>query len=118
MRNALLDVGADVEVRNAKGVIPLHVAVMRGELSTVRLLIEREADVNAQDDDGESALHGIVTCIIGAKMQQRNLQATTGPPQTEAVRPPQMGVLAAPSNKTHLTSPTKMTVLPPPPRQC
>ncbi len=53
---ALLDAGADVNIRNHKGQRALHVASKAGFGSIVQLLIDTGADVNALDDKGESAL--------------------------------------------------------------
>ena len=52
----LLDHGADVNVRDAKGNPPLMVSVSRRDLAGVRLLLEHGAKVNAQDKLGRSAL--------------------------------------------------------------
>jgi ankyrin repeat protein len=56
----LCDRGADVEARITEwpsGSRPLHMAVELGLISTVKELIEvRNADINARDGNGETAL--------------------------------------------------------------
>jgi hypothetical protein len=53
----LCDRGADVEARCNGGLRPLHHAAMNGHISVVKELIEeRNAEINARDDDGRTAL--------------------------------------------------------------
>jgi ankyrin repeat protein len=53
----LCDHGADVEARTNSGWRPLHLAAMHGHISVVKELIEeRNAEINARDDDGMTAL--------------------------------------------------------------
>ena len=53
----LCDHGADVEARTNNGVGPLHLAVFNGHISIVKELIEeRNAEVNARDDERRTAL--------------------------------------------------------------
>jgi len=55
---ALLDAKADVDARTHKGNTPLLFAANSGQLECARLLIDRGACVNAQNNaDGESSLH-------------------------------------------------------------
>ena len=52
----LLDYGGSVEARDIMGRTPLHVALMDNDNADIaRLLIERGADVDAQDKEGNSA---------------------------------------------------------------
>lgn len=54
----LIAAGAPVTVRDKEGAgTPLHHAAAGGYLSICELLIEKGAEVNAKDDDGETALH-------------------------------------------------------------
>jgi Acyltransferase family/Ankyrin repeats (many copies) len=53
-----LDGGADVAAPDSKlGVTPLAWAALHGDVETLRLLIERGADLNARNRDGSSPLH-------------------------------------------------------------
>ena len=55
----LLSLGeASPKDRTAFGTTLLHSAARSGSLDLVRLLIQEGADVNGQDEDGESPLHG------------------------------------------------------------
>ena len=55
---ALLDAGAKVNVREARGLTPLMLAVAtdRQNLDVIRMLIAKDADVNAKDPAGQTAL--------------------------------------------------------------
>ncbi len=53
----LCDSGADVEARNNDGWRPLHFAACYGHISVVKELVEeRNAEINARDRGGETAL--------------------------------------------------------------
>ena len=53
----LCDRGADIEARINHGWRPLHYAVMFGQISVIKELVEeRNAEINARDDDGRTAL--------------------------------------------------------------
>src|SRR5437763_1008901 len=47
----------DINAKNGKGRTGLSSAAETGNEAVVRLLLEHKADVNAQDDDGWTALH-------------------------------------------------------------
>lgn len=51
----LLDAGAGIDALGAYGRTPLMLAGLRGDVQTVRLLIERGADASATDDRGRDA---------------------------------------------------------------
>ena len=53
----LLDRGANIEARNARGATPLITAAGRGNLPLVLLLLSQGAQVAAQDHDGNTPLH-------------------------------------------------------------
>ena len=53
---ALLNAGADPNVRDKENIPLLHQAVIRGKKEMVELLLDKKADVNMKDSDGETAL--------------------------------------------------------------
>lgn len=73
---ALIDAGANLDVRSPKsGRTPLHLAAMRGNDGTVRLLLQRHANVHARGMRNESILETaldhsedveIINTLIGA----------------------------------------------------
>ncbi len=53
----LCDIGADIEARDNHGWRPLHNAAYNGHISVMKELIEeRNAEINARDDNGSTAL--------------------------------------------------------------
>jgi ankyrin repeat protein len=52
----LVEVGADVNVRQRHGWTPLHGAVHMGDADLVRFLLSHGADPKAATDDGETAI--------------------------------------------------------------
>lgn len=60
MSEFLVDMGADVNIRNDTGMSPLHRAAQYAQAPVVKLLLDRGADVLARDDNGNSALHWAV----------------------------------------------------------
>ncbi|CAM9892699.1 unnamed protein product [Ectocarpus sp. 12 AP-2014] len=58
--HALVEVGADVEARCSgvlRGSTPLHVAAYSEKLDTMLALLQKGANANAPDDDGQDPLH-------------------------------------------------------------
>lgn len=53
----LLDSGADVNGKDAKGITPLGVAVGFNKVPIIKLFLEKEADVEQTDPRGNTALH-------------------------------------------------------------
>jgi len=53
---ALLNGGADPNLKDAENIPLLHQAVIRGKKEMVELLLANKANVNAKDSDGETAL--------------------------------------------------------------
>ena len=67
----LLDLGADIDVRNYKGKTALHYAAKAGFLKVINLLIEKGATVDATDKEGETPLFEAIRSTIkdGDKQQ-------------------------------------------------
>ena len=57
---ALLDTGVLIDSRNAVEQIALQCAARNGFDSVVKQLLKNNADVNAKDENGQTALHGAV----------------------------------------------------------
>jgi hypothetical protein len=53
----LLAYGADIRVRDAVGMTPLHSAALYGDEATIGLLIDFGAEINARDASGWTPLH-------------------------------------------------------------
>lgn len=47
----------DVNIRNNRNQTPLQLAVMQGHGDLVQLLVVEGADVNVEDEDGDTAMH-------------------------------------------------------------
>ena len=54
---SLIEKGADVSVKNDRGITPLHFAGTRGYKDIAELLISKGADVNAETKKGYTPLH-------------------------------------------------------------
>lgn len=67
----LLDMGADVDVRNYKGKTALHYAAKAGFSKVINLLIKNEATVDATDDNGETPLFEAIRSTIKNGEKQR-----------------------------------------------
>jgi len=52
----LIERGADVNIKNSKGMTALMIASRGGRTEIVRMLIERGADVNIKNSNGKTAL--------------------------------------------------------------
>ncbi len=52
----LINSGAKVNAKAARGVVPLHEAARMRHVALARLLLQHGADVNAKDDDGKTPL--------------------------------------------------------------
>ena len=67
----LLELGADVDVRNYKGKTALHCAAKAGFLKVIHLLIEKGAAIDAVDNNGETALFEAIRSTIKNGEKQR-----------------------------------------------
>ena len=56
MARMLINSGAKVNAKAARGVVPLHEAARMGHVELARLLLRKGADANAKDDDGKTPL--------------------------------------------------------------
>lgn len=56
---AVLETETNLEVRNELGLTPLQLAVTQGHLAAAALLVDKGADLNVRDPDGNSLLHRI-----------------------------------------------------------
>ncbi len=54
---ALLDVGTDVNARDAEGALPLHWVISDEKSAVVQLFLKGGADVNSRDHQGSTPLH-------------------------------------------------------------
>lgn len=79
---ALLEGGADVNVRGNDGDSPLHACAERGELECMVVLLAKGADRDVRSNDGSTPLHGAavhghVECLrtliaVGADKEAKN----------------------------------------------
>ena len=67
----LLELGADIDVRNYKGKTGLHYAAKAGFLKVINLLIEKGATIDAPDNSGETALFEAIRSTIKDGEKQR-----------------------------------------------
>ncbi|KAK3104710.1 hypothetical protein FSP39_008391 [Pinctada imbricata] len=84
--NVLLTQGhASLEIRNNRQQTPLLLAVSQGHIPIIELLVSRGADINVEDEDGDTALHL-------ALMRQSVTTEREHTPMLEAIRD-QLGLL-------------------------
>ena len=67
----LLELDADIDVRNDKGKTGLHCAAKAGFLKVTNLLIEKGATLDATDNDGETPLFEAIRSTIKSDKKQR-----------------------------------------------
>ena len=66
----LIDAGASLESLDSAGEKPLHPAVMRGDIATARLLLEKGADPNSADIYGYTPLFKWAIYTRGEKLKE------------------------------------------------
>ena len=75
----LLELGADIDIRNYKGKTALHCAAKAGFLTVINLLIEKGATVDATDNNGETPLFDALRSTIKNSEKRRGaLEALLG----------------------------------------
>lgn len=78
----LLDLGANVDPISNDGDTPLHLAMLRGSVECVELLLERGADINKKGRFGKSAIES-----AAARLESLQEPAPDANPQTPAAVP-------------------------------
>lgn len=71
---ALIDAGAEVNVRDSDGATPLMLAAERGRLRVFDALIKAGADLFAVDNTGRSVVRGAVETVVGGRLSAIDTQ--------------------------------------------
>ena len=71
----LLNLGANVDVRNYKGKTALHCAAKAGFVRGIEVLLKNRADVNATDKNGETPLFDAIRSTI--KKVEKKVEVTS-----------------------------------------
>ena len=71
----LLNLGANVDVRNYKGKTALHCAAKAGFVRVIEILLKNRADVNATDKNGETPLFDAIRSTI--KKVEKKVEVTS-----------------------------------------
>ena len=75
----LLDHGADANARSRYRFTPLSEAAYAMQLEAVQVLLEHNADINSQNNDGETPLYWVLTTLrFSGGKGSRHRAATTG----------------------------------------
>lgn len=61
----LVEIGVDANHRDNSDWTPLHYAARRGDVSSIPILVDAGADVEALDEDGISPLHRAIASLSG-----------------------------------------------------
>lgn len=57
LARTLIRYGADVNIKDNEGFTPLHLAAARGDISSVKMLLDAGADHDAKTDEGDSVVY-------------------------------------------------------------
>ena len=57
LARTLIRYGADVDIRDNDGFTPLHLAAARGDVSSVKMLLDAGADHDAKTEEGDSPVY-------------------------------------------------------------
>nr|XP_043893697.1 E3 ubiquitin-protein ligase MIB2 isoform X2 [Solea senegalensis] len=70
----------DINIRNNRNQTPLQLAVTQGHTELVQLLVAESADVNMEDEDGDTAMH---VALLRPQLANIMLNPTVGTSSTE-----------------------------------
>ncbi|WAR14989.1 MIB2-like protein [Mya arenaria] len=91
--NGHRDGHASIDIRNNRQQTPLLLAVSQGHIGLMDLLVSQGADVNVEDEDGDTCLHlGLIRTSKGANLNKKNhmgkapLDLITDPRIEEAIK--------------------------------
>lgn len=70
----------DINIRNNRNQTPLQLAVTQGHTDLVQLLVAEGADVNMEDEDGDTAMH---VALLRPQLANVMLSPTVGTSSTE-----------------------------------
>lgn len=76
----LLQGRCDINIRNNRNQTPLQLAVTQGHMDLVQLLVAEGADVNMEDEDGDTAMH---VALLRPQLANVMLSPTVGTSSTE-----------------------------------
>lgn len=97
---ALLDAGANPNTRDKDDVPAFHSIVEWGNLPAIRVALAKGADVKAQDDFGDTALHKVLTPDVALELLLAGASTTT---RNEEYRTPR-GQVGQTDNSTNYAS--------------
>lgn len=72
----------DINIRNNRNQTPLQLAVTQGHTELVQLLVAEGADVNMEDEDGDTAMH---VALLRPQLANVMLSPTVATSSTEDV---------------------------------
>lgn len=70
----------DINIRNNRNQTPLQLAVTQGHIDLVQLLVAEGADVNMEDEDGDTAMH---VALLRPQLANIVLSPSVGTSSTE-----------------------------------